>query len=208
LPDDVSFPHAAMVEPLSIALHAVARAPLRLGDTAVVVGAGMIGLLVVQALRAAGCGTIYAVDIDDKRLDMARQFGVDEGFRSDHSDVKAEIAARTEGRGADVAIEAVGATETIALAIGSLRKGGHLTLVGNLAPRVEFPLQAAVTRELSIHGSCASRGEYPACLEMIARGKIQVAPLISAVAPLSQGPAWFARLHRGGEGLLKVILEP
>ena len=152
----------------------------------------MIGLLVVQALRAAGCGRIFGVDVDAQRLQMACQFGADEGFRSDTSDVKAEILRRTGGRGADLAVEVVGATATVELAMACLRKGGQLTLVGNLAPQVEFPLQAAVTREITINGSCASRGEYPACLEMIARGRVQVAPLVSAVAPLSDGPQWFA----------------
>jgi L-iditol 2-dehydrogenase len=208
VPAEVSFVHAALVEPLSIALHAVARTGIAVGDTAVVVGTGMIGLLVVQALRAAGCGRIFGVDVDDSRLEMARQFGADEGFRSDTCDVPAEILRRTDGRGADVAIEAVGASVTVQLAMAALRKGGQLTLVGNLAPKIEFPLQAAVTREITINGSCASRGEYPACLDLLARGRMQVAPLVSAVAPLSDGPQWFARLHRRSEGLLKVVLEP
>jgi L-iditol 2-dehydrogenase len=139
---------------------------------------------------------------------MACQFGADEGFRSNTVDVKAEVLRRTGGRGADLAMEVVGATATVGLAMDSLRKGGQLTLVGNLAAKIEFPLQAAVTREITVSGSCASRGEYPACLEMIARGRMQVEPLVSAVAPLEDGPQWFSRLHRGGEGLLKVVLEP
>ena len=83
-----------------------------------------------------------------------------------------------------------------------------MTLVGNLAPSADFPLQAVVTRELTLHGCCASCGEYPACLDMIASGAIDVDALISAIAPLADGPAWFQRLYNGGEGLLKVILEP
>ena len=208
VPAEVSFVHAALVEPLSIALHAVARTRVTIGDTAVVVGAGMIGLLVVQALRAAGCGRVYAVDIEPRRLEMAREFGADEGFHSNANDVQAEVLGRTGGRGADVAVEAVGATATVRLAMACARKGGQLTLIGNLAPQVAFPLQAAVTREITVNGSCASRGEYPACLEMIARGRIQVAPLVSAVAPLDDGPQCFERLHRGGEGLMKVVLQP
>jgi len=89
-----------------------------------------------------------------------------------------------------------------------VRKGGVVTLVGNLAPGVELPLQAVVTRELSLLGSCASRGEYPACIEMLARGRIDVRPLLSAVAPLAEGPAWFDRLHRREPGLMKVVLRP
>ena len=81
-------------------------------------------------------------------------------------------------------------------------------MVGNLSPQVDFPLQAVVTRELSLYGSCASQGEYPACLDMIARGAVDVGPLITAVAPLAEGAEWFDRLYRREPGLLKVILNP
>jgi threonine dehydrogenase-like Zn-dependent dehydrogenase len=83
-----------------------------------------------------------------------------------------------------------------------------VTLVGNVAPKIEFPLQIAVTRELTIYGSCASRGEYPACLDMLGRGELQAAPLISAAAPLADGAAWFDRLYRKEPGLMKVLLKP
>jgi L-iditol 2-dehydrogenase len=208
LPESVSFRQAAMIEPLSIAFHAVRRTRIALGDTAVVVGAGMIGLLLVQSLRANGCGRIIAVDVDRRRLDMACKLGAAEGLSSEAVDVPAEVFRRTGGRGADLAFEAVGIASTLQTAIASVRKGGQVTLVGNLAPSAAFPLQAVVTRELTVRGSCASCGEYPACLDMLARGKIDVDALISAAAPLSEGSAWFQRLQRGGEGLLKVILEP
>jgi L-iditol 2-dehydrogenase len=87
LPDAVTFHQAAMVEPLSIALHAVARTRVTLDDTAVVLGAGMIGLMVTQALRAAGCGRIIAVDLDSSRLELACKLGADEGLRPDVDDL-------------------------------------------------------------------------------------------------------------------------
>lgn len=208
LPDSLSFERAAFVEALSIAFHAVRRTPVVLGDTAVVVGSGMIGLLVIQALRAAGCGRILAVDLDQSRLDLAVSLGADEGLRSDVVDVVEAVRARTDGRGADLAFEVVGIAPTVTLATQCLRKGGALTLVGNLSPKTDFLLQAVVTRELTLYGSCSSMGEYPACLDMIARGAIRVDPLISAVAPLAEGAAWFARLYRGEPGLMKVILTP
>jgi L-iditol 2-dehydrogenase len=80
--------------------------------------------------------------------------------------------------------------------------------VGNVSPQVTLPLQTVVTREISLLGSCSSAGEYPACLELMARGKIEVQSLISAVAPLDQGPAWFERLYAREPGLMKVILQP
>jgi L-iditol 2-dehydrogenase len=208
LPDNLSFAHAAMIEAVSVAVHAVHRTPLRLGDTVVVVGAGMIGLLVVQVLRRAGVGRVIAVDLDPGRLALARQFGAEESVVAGSGDAAAEVLRLTGGRGADAAFEVVGATPTVKLAVASLRKGGSLTLVGNLAPSVELPLQAVVTRELSLFGTCASRGEYPVCIDWMARGWIDVAPLISAVAPLSEGPSWFDRLHAAEPGLMKVILTP
>ncbi|MGQ9575632.1 MAG: galactitol-1-phosphate 5-dehydrogenase [Thermoguttaceae bacterium] len=208
LPEGLGFHRAAVAEPLSIAAHAVHRTRIRLADTAVVVGAGMIGLLALQLLRVAGCARVFAVDIDPARLELARRLGAEETFQAGQVDVSAEVLRRTAGRGADVAIEAVGLGPSVQAAAACLRKGGQLTLVGNLAPTVELPLQAVVTRELTLSGSCASCGEYPACLEMLARGTIDADPLISAVAPLDEGPAWFARLYQKEESLLKVILEP
>jgi L-iditol 2-dehydrogenase len=208
LPAAVSFTRAAMVEPVSVALHAVHRTPRRLNDTALVVGAGMIGLLVLQALRAAGCGTTIVVDLDPARLELAGRLGADLCLRPDKSDVVREVLARTDGCGADVAIDAVGLSSTVQLAVAGLSKGGQLTLVGNFAPQVELPLQAVVGRELTLCGSCASCGEYPTCLELMARGTIDVDSLVSATAPLEEGAAWFERLHGGGQGLMKVILQP
>jgi L-iditol 2-dehydrogenase len=208
LPAGLAFEHAAMVEPVSIALHAVNRTPVRLGDTAVVVGAGMIGLLVVQALRQAGCARVIAVDVDDFKLNLAKKLGADTGLNPNTSNVVEEVQKLTGGRGADVAIEAVGAAAPVQMAIACLRKGGALTLVGNLAPKIELPLQAVVTRELTLNGSCASSGEYPACLDLMAQGRIQVEPLISARISLPECPAWFARLYAKEPGLMKVIVQP
>ena len=208
LPDGLSFEHAAMVEPLSVAIHAVERVPVHFNDTAVVIGTGMIGLLVVQALRAAGCGRILAIDVDLKRLELACRLGADEGLSPNDTDVVDEVLRRTADRGADVAIEAVGMHDTVSMAIASVRKGGSVGLVGNLTPEVKLPLQAVVTRELTLLGSCASSGEYPACLEMISRGAIDVEALISAAAPLDEAAAWFDRLYRKESGLMKVIVRP
>ena len=207
LPDSVSFEQAAMVEPVSVAVHAGGRTPVSLGDTAVVVGVGMIGLLVVQALRAAGCGKIIAVDLDRQRLKLALALGADEALKADECEVAEEVRSRTEGRGADVALEVVGIGMAINSAAASLRKGGSLTLVGNLQPSAEIPLQAVVTRQLTLAGSCASCGEYPACLEMLARGSINTEPLISATPPLAEGASWFNRLYNREPDLLKVVLE-
>jgi len=208
LPDSFPFEHAAMIEAVSIAVHAANRTPICLGDSCVVVGTGMIGLLVIQAMKCAGCSTIIAVDIDPAKLELAKKLGATDSIQADQGDVAAGVRELTSGRGADIAVEVVGATQTIQTAIASVRKGGNVTLVGNLAPEVNFPLQSVVTRELTLNGSCASRGEYPQCIELMARGDIQVEPLISLKAPLEEGPDLFKRLYNAEAGLMKVILQP
>jgi L-iditol 2-dehydrogenase len=208
LPEGLPFEQATAVEALSVAVHAVGRLRPALGDSALVVGAGMIGLLSVQALRAAGCGRIIAVDLAADRLERALALGADLAMRSDDPELLRRVAAETGGRGADLAVEAVGVAATVQTAVAGLRKGGKLALVGNVAPVVQLPLQAVVTRELSLLGSCASRGEYPACLQLIAGGAVRVDTLISAVAPLAEGAAWFQRLRAGEKGLMKVVLAP
>ena len=209
LPDALSFEQAAMVEPVSIAIHAIKRVTVLPTDTAVVVGAGMIGLFVVQALRWAGAKQIIAVDLAENRLDLARELGATHTLKSDACDVTAEVLKLTGGRGADSAFEAVGISPTVNLALATLRRGGQAVLVGNLAAKIDFPLQAVVTREITVHGTCGSAGEYPLCLDLIARGTIRVEPIISAVAPLADGAEWFERLSgKDGSRYMKVILKP
>jgi L-iditol 2-dehydrogenase len=208
LPDTLSFDHAALIEAVSIAVHAARRSQIKRGDTALVVGAGMIGLLVIQVLRHIGCRQILAVDLDESRLALAHELGADEVFVSSNKNIADQILAATQGDGVDHAFEVVGFTPTVQLAIATVRKGGTVTLVGNLAPEVTFPLQAVVTRELTLRGTCGSSGEYPECIELLSTGAVQVAPLISAQAPLEEGPQWFTRLHKGETGLMKVLLKP
>ncbi len=208
MPDNLPFEHAAMIEPVSVAVHAAKRTPISKGDTAAVIGVGMIGLLVVQALKAAGCSKVIAVDLADEKLKLAQELGADLCINPKTHDTVKSIQEATEGRGVDVTMEVVGATPTVKSAIESTRKGGHVTLVGNLAPEVDFPLQSVVTRELTIYGSCASNGEYPECIDLLARGIIQVDPLISAKDTLEKGAEWFERLYAAESGLMKVILQP
>ena len=208
LPESLSFEQGALVESVSIAVHAVNRTPRKIGDTVVVVGAGMIGQLVVQAIRHAGCGRLIVVDLEDSKLALAARFGADLGINAAAPDLRERILEATHGRGADVAFEVVGADAPFKTAVSSLRKGGILTLIGNLSPIVELPLQQIVTREISVFGSCASSGEYPACIDLMSRGAIDVRPFMSACAPLVEGPTWFDRLYRHEPGLMKVILAP
>jgi threonine dehydrogenase-like Zn-dependent dehydrogenase len=209
VPDALPFRHAAMVEPVSIALHAVAGASLPPEGVAAVVGTGMIGLFVVQALRHAGAKHIVAIDREPKRLALARELGATLAFQPDSPELTAAFAKLGPGQGADAVFEVVGIEATLTLALQLARRGGTVVLVGNLAQKTSFPMQSVVTRELNVLGSCASAGEYPLALDLISRGVIRVEPLITAAAPLQDGAAWFDRLTSpAGRNDLKVILEP
>lgn len=207
LPENLSFPEAALLEAVSVALHAVSLVSIKPDDTALVVGAGTIGLLIQQALKAAGCGAVYVTDIDANRLTLSAALGAT-GTLVSGPNLLQEILQITNGFGVDVVIEAVGNTPAVQTAINCVRKGGDVVLVGNISPEVTIPLQKVVSRQITLHGSCASAGEYPRAIELMSNGRIKVKPLISAVAPLTGGPEWFERLYSREKGLMKVVLEP
>ncbi|HZQ20665.1 MAG TPA: galactitol-1-phosphate 5-dehydrogenase [Terriglobales bacterium] len=207
LPENLSFNEAALLEAVSVALHAVALAPKRAGSTALVVGAGTIGLLVQQSLAACGYSRIFVTDVDQNRLKLSEKLGATAVLRSG-PELLPEILRLTSGVGADVVIEAVGNNLAVTCAINCTRKGGTVVLVGNISPEVTIPLQVVVSRQIRLQGSCASCGEYPRAIELMGGGKINVKPLISAVAPLDEGPQWFERLHAREPNLMKVVLAP
>jgi len=196
LPDNMTFEQAAMVEPVSVALHGVNLLRMKPGDRVAVVGVGMIGFLIVQVLKAKGAGEVIAVDIDPKKLELAKTMGADITTTS------------SAGMELDCSIEAVGITATVDVAIRSVRKGGTVSLVGNMSPEVKIPLQVVVQRELSIYGSCGSQLDYPESIDLIASGKVKVDPMITARISLEQTKEYFDRLYRQDPELMKVIVCP
>lgn len=206
IPDGVSFENAALVEPLSVAFHAVDITNVKLGDTVLVIGAGTIGLLIIKLLRVSNAARIIVSDLDEGKLKIAKEAGADYCFGKG-VDLMAEIKKLTE-KGVDVAFEAVGINATVQNAINATRKGGAVTLVGNVSPEVTLPLQIVIARELTLQGSCASAGEYPRCLAMMESGRVNIDDVISKVAPLEEGQLWLDKLHAAEPGLIKVLLTP
>lgn len=207
LPENLSYAEAAMLEAVAVAIHAVSLGPAARGSTALVLGAGTIGLLVQQALRAAGYARVFVTDVDATRLKLSESLGATSVLPSGTA-LHDQILGLTGGVGVDVAVEAVGIEPTITAAIDSVRKGGTVILVGNISPAVTIPLQKVVTRQIRLQGSCASAGEYSRAIELVSDGQIKVKPLISAVAPLEEGASWFERLYAREPNLMKVVLAP
>ncbi|MDR1895892.1 MAG: galactitol-1-phosphate 5-dehydrogenase [Prevotellaceae bacterium] len=208
IPDSVTFEQAAMVEPAAVAAHAVRLSGVKAGDSAVVLGSGMIGTFIVSMLKASGATPVIAVDVDDAKLAMAARYGATVLINSTNQSVAETVRAHTKERGADFGFEAIGISVTVNTLIDSLRKGATAVLVGNVTPTIEFPLQKVVTTEIKVQGSCAINGEYEIVLDMIASGALKVDDMISAVAPLSEGAEWFRKLYHREGNLNKVILAP
>ncbi len=208
IPESVTFEQAAMVEAVAVALHSINISGIKTGDKCVVVGAGMIGTFILKLLKLSGASMIIAIDIDSKRFDLAKKAGADHTFLPTEPDLEEKINTLTNNRGADISFEAVGRSESVNIAINTLRKGGKAVLIGNISPEVEFPLQKVVTRELNVLGSCAIQGEYEVVLNLLETGKVSVDDQISKVAPLSEGAVWFDKLYHKKEELNKVILVP
>ena len=207
LPHDFVFAEAAMLEAVAVALHGVSLVSVPPDSTALVVGAGTIGLLVQQALGAAGCARVFVTDVDVARLQRSRELGATAAITAG-ADFNDQLLELTKGSGVDIAVEAVGNNEAVHTAIASVRKGGSVVLIGNVSAEVALPLQKVVTRQIRLQGSCASAGEYPRAIELLSTGAIRVKPLITAVAPLEEGPQWFERLYRREPNLMKVVLTP
>lgn len=208
IPENVSFTEAAMVEPAAVALHSINISHLNTGDSCLVVGSGMIGIFIIKLLRISGASVIIAIDNDRGKLTKALDAGADFTILSDDPDLEAKIFSSTGNRGADIAYEAVGKSESVNMCIEFVRKGGKAVLVGNTSPNIEFPLQKVVTRELKVLGSCAINGEYETVLALMQKGKLKVEDQISGIVPLSDGAAWFDKLFRKAGDLNKIILVP
>lgn len=208
MPDNVTFTQAAMIEPLSVAYHAATRTPVTPNDSVLVVGIGTIGLLTMQVVRSFGAKQIIAVDIDDSRLELARKNGATHTINSKDPDALEQILALTEdGQGVDIAMDATGIESTVNLCIKSVHLDGRVVLIGNLAQNMNFPLQYVVTRQISLFGSCASAGEYPQCLDLIASGQVEVDSMISKIVPLEEGDKWMNKIFNREDGLTKLVFK-
>jgi len=208
IPEGITFEQATLLEPASVALHAVRLTPFREGATVVVIGAGVIGLFVIQAAKLKGAGKIIAVDLSAKRLEVARALGADHTLNPQGCNIEKEIKRLTRGKMAEATFEAVGTARTFRQAIDVTRSGGDATFIGNAEESGEINFQTIVTREIRIQGVYGNCGEYGECIELVDSGKIKTEPLISRVMPLSEGARAFEELQEGKEELLKIVLVP
>ena len=208
MPDGLSYNEAAMFEPVAHALHLFNRACVNVGETVVIVGAGTIGLVAVQVARLKGAGRIIAVDIQPERLKLARRLGADVAIDSSKSDPVQQVLEHTQGRGADIAVEAAGHTATYEYCVRSVRKRGTVLALGFADDKVCFPAQKLLFDEVSIVGCTGFSHEGEVVLGLIAEGKIDVKSLITHTFSLDDAQRAFETASNPDSNAIKVMIIP
>ena len=194
IPDDLSYEHGALAEPLAIAVHAVGLAHFLPYDSAFVVGAGPIGLLTLAVLKMHGVRCVAISDTSDTRLEIARAMGADVTVNPSRQDPREAVLAFTDG-GVDVAFEAVGMSATAQQTLDVTRNKGTIVWIGNSHRMIEIDMQAIVTRELRVMGSYGmSDREFKRCLKILAQGQIPTEQIINRRVTLDAGETLFDEL--------------
>ena len=217
VPEGVSLENAAMTEPAAVALHAVRSARLAVGRIAAVFGAGPIGLMVAQWLRATGASKIALFDVIPEKLDLARKLGFDLAFDPKSENPQQRMEALSGGRGSDIAIDAAGVPSTLLSAIGCAASGGHVVILGNPSATVGLEpslISRHMRREVTMHGVWNSEyyvnggGEWAMALDAMAKGKLDLKPLISHTVSLPESIDTLRRMKARDGFFSKVLVKP
>lgn len=207
LPEGMPYTQGALLEPLSVAVHAVSKANVGLGDTIAVFGAGAIGLLLLQLVRAAGAGEIYVVDIQPHRLEAAASLGA-QALDNASGDVVSEIYARTVGLGVECAFEAVGLASTLRQTLTVLRKGGQAVLIGLFEKgEILIPANIFVQKEISLAGSQGYCWDFQTAIKLVTQGRIDLAKLITHQFSLAETQVAFDTLMAPQEQAMKIVIK-
>lgn len=206
IPDSVSWDHACMLDPASIALHTINRARLSPGDTVVVIGAGVQGLLAAECACLTGAGRVIVVGRGD-RLTIAAALG-HETIDSRATDPVAAARDMTAGAGADAVVECAGTAITVQQAVAIGRRGARVAVIGIPLEDVELPVRRIVLDEIDLYGVRASTGEMAEVIPLVAAQRIRLDALITHRFPLSEFPRAYGVFTRREEGALKVLLYP
>ncbi|MBC7319107.1 galactitol-1-phosphate 5-dehydrogenase [bacterium] len=205
LPDSVDFIKGTFLEPLSVAYRAVKTAGNILNQNVLIVGAGTIGLLILQIVKLGGARNIIVSDINDRRLEIAKRLGGDIALNPDREDIKALISQAIPD-GISVAFEAVGLEVTVNQALNILKNRGTCVFVGNSMKNIIIDMQNIVTRELRILGTYTfTIEEFKDSVSLLER--INIEEMLSKVVPLEEGPEAFEELAKKDSGILKVVLR-
>lgn len=186
LPDNVSTLEGALIEPLAVGFHAAIQGDAHLGQKAVVMGAGCIGLVSMMALKARGVQDVYVVDVMDKRLEKAMELGATAVINGKKEDVVVRLNELTGGMGTDLAIDTAGSEFTVRQAIMAAAKGSTIVLVGySRTGEMNMPTDFILNKELTLKSVFRYRHIYPIAIEAVASGKVNLKGIVSNIFPLS-----------------------
>ncbi|MEJ5246455.1 MAG: alcohol dehydrogenase catalytic domain-containing protein [Caldilinea sp.] len=207
IPDAMDDASAALLEPLGIAIHAVDLAKVRVADSAVILGAGPIGLYILQVMRLAGADPIYVIDQFPWRLALAARYGgVPINFRE--TDPVAAVKEATAGRGVDIAIEAAWADHSIQWAAEMARLGGRLVLVGIPGPdKLEMKHSTARRKGLTIRLSRRMKHVYPRAIKLWTSGAVDLTGVVSHRFPLERTPEAYALNEQYADNVVKIVID-
>jgi L-iditol 2-dehydrogenase len=209
LPDSLSFIEGATIEPVSNALHAVKRSGIGLGETVVIIGAGTLGLCILQAAKAAGGVKVVVIGSTSRyRLDLAVKLGADLAIMASETDPILEIKRITAGRGADVVIDAAGYESTCRQGIEMTRKRGRLVLFGNAEEYIKINLFSSIYKELTLLGSSGANDECVLAMDFLASKRIRIGPIVTHQMRLEDVNEAFTLLLDPKHEAVKVVLLP
>ena len=185
LPNNVSTLEGALIEPLAVGFHAAIQGDAHLGQKAVVMGAGCIGLVSMMALKARGVSEVYVVDIMEKRLKKALELGADGVINGAEENVEQKIRQITDGRGVDLVIETAGTEITTRQAISIAKKGSNIVLVGySKSGEMTLPMSLVLDKELTFKTVFRYRHIYPMAIEAVAQGKVNLKGIVTDIFDL------------------------
>ncbi len=207
LPENITFEEGALVEPLAVAVHAVKRAGIKLGDRVAILGAGAIGLMILVLTRYRGAAAVYAVDVKNSRLEKAKGFGATGIFNNADGRSVEEIFNCTQRLGVDVSFEAVGLQATLVQALQVLKKGGHAVVAGlNSQPEVTLPSNIFVQKEISLSGTQGYCRDFQTALSLLENGDVELSRFISHTLPFDSIQEGFEMLAQPDNDALKVVI--
>ncbi len=208
LPDGLSYEEGALIEPLSVALHAVKKSELHPGQTSAVFGAGAVGLLVAGLARRVSGGRIFVCDINPYRLQMASAMGASDTCNSLEADPVEWILDKTDQLGVDASFEVVGLQSTLLQALKVLKKGGTTTLLGIFEnPEANLPVNLFVQREIKLSGSQGYCWDFQDSLTLLENGVIDLKPLITHRVKIDHLQEAFELLLKPASNSVKVVVE-
>ncbi len=208
LPDTVTTTQGALVEPLANALHVVNRQHFAVGDTIVVLGSGTLGLLITQCARIAGAGTVIVTDTDAERLQLAASFGADITVDVSADDLAHTVNDLTQGRGADLVVEAVGISATYQQAVDIVKRRGAVAFFGATQADIQLPLYPVLHKELTLVGCTGANDETTTAIDLVANGRVALSDIVTRQFSLDDAQSAFDFAAEPANHSVKTQLIP